>query len=98
MNALSPASRTRRAFMQLSIAVSVLVFLLLGSTVLLDQWIIGQASVAFMIGTAFLIVGFSLGLFAIIAAIGLIVAAPLRDDDTMREPRPSNRGTEATAH
>src|SRR5215813_8376440 len=64
MNDISPARRARRAFMQLSAAVSVAVFLLLGSTVLLDQWIIGQASVRFMIGTAMLVVGFCTGLFA----------------------------------
>ena len=47
MNDVSPARRARRAFMQLSAAVSIAVFLLLGSTVLLDQWIIGQASARF---------------------------------------------------
>jgi hypothetical protein len=98
MNDLSPARRARRAFMQLSAAVSIAVFLLLGSTVLLDQWIIGQASARFMIGTAMLIVGFCIGLFAIIAAIGLLVSAPLRDDPQDDAPHHEPGGTEATAH
>jgi len=98
MNDISPARRARRAFMQLSAAVSVAVFLLLGSTVLLDQWIIGQASVRFMIGTAMLVVGFCTGLFAIIAAIGLVVSAPLPDDGEDEADEHDASGTEATAH
>jgi F0F1-type ATP synthase assembly protein I len=89
--------------MQLSALVSFGVFLLLGTTVLLDQWIIGQASARFMIGTAMLIVGFCMGLFAIISAIGLAVSAPLRDDADADEEahapeRAHRRRTQATAH
>jgi hypothetical protein len=80
MNFLPPASKARRAFMYGSALVSTVAFLVLGSTVLLDQWIIGQASTGFMIGTAILIVGLCTGLFAIITAIGLVVSVPLRDE------------------
>jgi len=55
-------------------------FFLLASTVLLDQWIIGRASAGFILGTAILIAGLCTGLFAIIAAIGLAISAPLRDE------------------
>jgi len=77
---LPPARQARRIFLRLSATVSVLAFFLLASTVLLDQWIIGRASVGFILGTALLIAGLCTGLFAIIAAIGLMISAPLRDE------------------
>ena len=77
---LPPARQTRRIFLRLSAAISILAFLLLGCTVLLDQWIIGRASAGFILGTAILIAGLCTGLFAVIAAIGLMISAPLRDE------------------
>jgi len=77
---LPPARQARRIFIRLSAIISVLAFFLLASTVLLDQWIIGRASVGFILGTALLIAGLCTGLFAIIAAIGLMISAPLRDE------------------
>ena len=52
----------------------------MGATVLLDQWIIGHASAGFILGTAILIAGGCVGIFAIIAAIGLAVSILLRDE------------------
>jgi len=86
MKNVSPAQRTRRAFLQLSILVSVVAFFTMGTTVLLDQWIIGHASARFILGTALLIAGGCVGLFAIIAAIGLAVSIMLRDEPAGRRP------------
>ncbi|MFL5091338.1 MAG: hypothetical protein ACJ8D7_13315 [Xanthobacteraceae bacterium] len=78
MSVLSPADRAGRTFMRLGLIVAVAAFLIVGSDVLLDQWIIGYASAQFILGTAALIAGICLGLFAIIAGLGLAVAALLR--------------------
>src|SRR5262245_4491855 len=77
---LPPARQARRVFIRLSAAISVLAFFVLGSTILLDQWIIGRASAGFILGTAILIAGLCTGLFAVIAAIGLMISVPLRDE------------------
>jgi len=77
---LPPARLARRICIRLSAVISVLAFFLLASTVLLDQWIIGRASAGFILGTAILIAGLCTGLFAVIAAIGLAISAPLRDE------------------
>jgi len=100
MNFLPPASKARRAFMYVSALVSIVAFLILGSTVLLDQWIIGQASTGFMVGTAILIVGLCTGLFAIITAIGLVVSVPLPDELQIPDEaqRPDRAEKELAAH
>jgi hypothetical protein len=72
-----PTDRTRRAFMRLAILISVAAFLILASDVLLDQWISGYASAEFILGTAALIAGICIGLFAIVAALGLVIDAAL---------------------
>ena len=77
---LPPARLARRIFIRLSALIAILAFFVLGSTVLLDQWIIGRASAGFILGTAVLIAGMCTGLFAVIAAIGLMISAPLRDE------------------
>ena len=87
MISLPPARQARRIFLRLSALVALLAFFLLGSTVLLDQWIIGRASAAFILGTALLIAGLCTGLFAVIAAIGLMISVPLRDDQEATEGR-----------
>ena len=74
--------------MRLGFLVAVLAFLVLGSDVLLDQWIIGYASAQFILGTAALIAGVCIGLFAIIAGLGLAVAAALRHRPV--QPLPEN--------
>jgi uncharacterized protein YqgC (DUF456 family) len=79
MSVLSPADRARRASMRLGLVIAVLAFLVVGSDVLLDQWITGYASAEFILGTAALIAGICIGLFAIIGALGLAIAAALRD-------------------
>jgi uncharacterized protein YqgC (DUF456 family) len=79
MSVLSPADRARRASMRLGIVIAVLAFLVVGSDVLLDQWITGYASAEFILGTAALIAGICIGLFAIIGALGLAIAAAFRD-------------------
>jgi len=66
--------------MRLSATISVAVFFVLGGNVLLDQWIIGQASAEFIFGTAILIAGICVGLFAFIAALGLAVSAALGEE------------------
>ena len=80
MQALSPAHRARRVFMRLSLLVSGLVFFILGGNVLIEQWIIGQASAEFILGTAVLIAGISVGLFAFIAALGLAISIALGEE------------------
>jgi hypothetical protein len=71
MDALPPARRARRALLRFGALASAFAFVVVGGTVLIDQWIFGHAGAAFIIGTAVLIAGGCLGLFAIIAAIGL---------------------------
>jgi hypothetical protein len=74
MSPLSPARRVRRMFMRFSLLISVVAFFVVGSTVLLDQWLEGQASARFMFGTALVIMGACIGVFAIIAGIGLAIS------------------------
>jgi len=85
MNALSPAGRARRVSLRMSLLISCLVFFILGSSVLLDQWIMGHASAGFIFGTAAVIAGVCVGLFAIIATIGFAVSAGFRDE--LKTPR-----------
>jgi hypothetical protein len=73
MHAWSPASRARRALMRFSLLISALAFFVVEGNVLLDQWIIGHVSAWFILGTAVLIAGGCVGLFAIMAAIGLAI-------------------------
>jgi hypothetical protein len=84
MSVLSPADRAGRAFMRIGLIVATAAFLVVGSDILLDQWIIGYASAQFILGTAALIAGICLGLFAVIAGIGVAIAAALRH----RQARP----------
>jgi hypothetical protein len=74
MNAPSQEHRVRSRFMGFSLWTSILTFFALEGYVLLDQWEIGHASAVFMFSTACVIAGVCIGLFAIIAAIGLAVS------------------------
>jgi hypothetical protein len=47
--------------MRLGLVIAVLAFLVVGSDVLLDQWIIGYASAEFILGTAAFIAGIASG-------------------------------------
>jgi hypothetical protein len=80
MNALSPRGRADGALLRLSLLISVLAFFFLGSSVLLDQWIMGLAGAGFIFGTWMVIAGLCLGLFAIVASIGLGISAAFRDE------------------
>jgi hypothetical protein len=94
ISVLSPADRAGRAFMRLGLTVGIVAFLVVGSDVLLDQWIIGYASTQFILGTAALIAGICLGLFAIIAGLGLAVAAALRPKPAPASPEESREAAQ----
>jgi hypothetical protein len=100
MSVLSPADRARRASMRLGLVIAVLAFLVVGGDVLLDQWITGYASAVFILGTAALIAGICIGLFAIIGALGLALAAALRDKAVMQPASkdPASRRTIDLGH
>jgi hypothetical protein len=83
---MSPARRVRRASMQVSVLISVLAFLVVGGTVLLDQWIAGYASGRFILGTAILSAGACIGLFAIVAGIGSAISIALADETVVDTP------------
>jgi hypothetical protein len=63
-----------RAFMRISFLISLIVFVVFGGTMLIDQWIAGNASAIFILGTALLSAGVCLGLFAILAGIGTAIS------------------------
>jgi hypothetical protein len=66
--------------MTFSIWVSALAFFVIEGYVLQDQLAIGHASAIFMLGTACLIAGACIGLFAILMAIGLAVSARFSEE------------------
>jgi hypothetical protein len=70
----SPARRVCSAFMRGGLVISILAFIMVGSDVLIEQWISGQESVIFMLGTAGLIAGTCVFLFAVIAALGVAIS------------------------
>jgi hypothetical protein len=80
--------------MRLGLLVAVFAFLVVGSDVLLDQWIIGYASAQFILGTAALIAGICIGLFAIIAGLGLAIAAALRHKPVPPSPKDASEAPE----
>jgi hypothetical protein len=84
--AMSPARRVRRVSMQVSVLISVLAFLVIGGTILLDQWIAGYASGRFILGTAILSAGACIGLFAIVAGIGSAISIALADETVADAP------------
>lgn len=75
MSASSPEDRVFRAFTRIGFLVALVAFLVVGSDVLLGQWITGYASGKYIFGTAALLAGICLGIFAVISAVGLAVAA-----------------------
>jgi hypothetical protein len=70
--------------MRLGLAISAVAFFALAGTVLVDQWISGKTSARFMLGTAALIVGSCVGLFAIIGTLGLAISAAFGEERRAR--------------
>jgi hypothetical protein len=67
----SPAYRVRNGSIRVGLWASAFAFLLVEGYALQDQLAIGRASVMFILGTAFLSAGLCIGLFALIASVGL---------------------------
>jgi hypothetical protein len=80
MDPLPPARSVRRTFMYLALLISVFTFVVVGGTVLLEQWIGGRASARFIFGTACLIAGVCAAIFAVIVATGLAISTAFRDE------------------
>jgi hypothetical protein len=75
--------------MRVGLWASVFSFFFLESYALHDQLAIGQASVRFMIGTALLSEGLCIGLFALIAAVGLAASVFLSEQPPRQSREPS---------
>jgi len=78
-NALDPVERVPEnaiwpAAIRFGLATSLAMFLVLCPPILLDQWISGQASAFFMLGTMLVLLGFSVGWFGTILGIGLVIS------------------------
>jgi hypothetical protein len=89
MNATSPEHRVRSRLMGFSLLTSVLTFFAIEGYVLQDQLEIGHASAMFMFGTACLIAGVCIGLFALTAAIGLAISAAFSSEHNQQSQGPS---------
>jgi hypothetical protein len=89
MDTPSPERRVRSRLMGFSLWTSVLTFFAIEGYVLQDQLEIGHASAMFMFGTACLIAGVCIGLFAIIAAFGLAISAAFSSEPDQQSQRPS---------
>ncbi len=79
-NPISPAQRVRRISIWLGALISALAFAWVGGLVLLGQLIEGHASASFMFGTACLIAGGALALFAVILTIGWGISSVFSDE------------------
>jgi hypothetical protein len=79
---LSAARRVRHRFMWLGLTISILAFVVVGGDVLLEQWIGGHTSAGYIFGTACVIGGACIGLFALIAAAGLAISQAFSDEPT----------------
>ena len=85
----SPAQRVRNGSLRLGLWASTIAFLFVEGYALHDQLAIGQASVRFMIGTALLSAGLCMGLFALIAAVGLAASVFFSEQPARRSEEPS---------
>jgi hypothetical protein len=81
----------RSRFVGIGLWTACFVFFVTEGYVLHDQWEIGHASGMFMLGTAFLIAGFCIGLFAIIVAIGLAISTAYGAESPHRVSWPARR-------
>jgi hypothetical protein len=93
MNAPSPARRVRGRFMIFSIWISALSFFVIEGDALLDQLEIGHASTMFMLGTACLVAGICIGLFAAVTGIGLAISAAFSDETPNLPPQEPSGST-----
>jgi hypothetical protein len=66
--------------MRCGLVISILAFIIVGSNVLVEQWVSGQDSAIFMLGTLGLIAGTCVFLFAVIAAVGLVISYGFSDE------------------
>jgi len=66
--------------MLVGLTISIIVFVVVGSDVLIDQWIAGHAGLGYILGTACLIAGICMALFAIIIAIGVAISSVLSEE------------------
>jgi hypothetical protein len=82
MHPLSPARRVRQTFMWLGLTISILAFVVVSGDVLLEQWIAGYTSAVYIFGTACVIAGSCIALFAIIVATGIAVSSAFRDESS----------------
>jgi hypothetical protein len=80
MSAQSAARRVCSRFMRFGFWTSAAAFVVIEGDALLDQSALGHASTLYMFGTACLAAAASIGLFAVISAIGLAVSAAFRDE------------------
>jgi hypothetical protein len=76
----SPARRVCRAFIRGGLVISILAFIMVGSDVLVEQWVSGQESAIFMLGTAGLIGATCVFLFVVTAAMGLVISYGFSDN------------------
>jgi hypothetical protein len=60
--------------MRLGLFASVIAFLILSCAVLIDQWIAGQVTAVFILGTALVLAGVCTALFAAVAGMGLALS------------------------
>src|SRR6516225_4609962 len=87
----SPAHRVRNGSIRVGLWASTFAFFFLESYALQDQLAIGRATVMFILGTAFLTAGLCIGLFALIAAIGL-AASLLFSEQSRSQPQERSGG------
>ena len=62
------------------VTISILTFVVVGGDVLLEQWIGGYAGAGYIFGTACVIAGACIALFAIIATTGIAVSSAFSDE------------------
>ena len=79
---LSAARRVRHRFMWLGLTISILAFVVVAGDVLLEQWIGGHTSASYIFGTACVIGGACMALFALIAGAGLAISRAFSDEPT----------------
>jgi len=82
-----PDTGLRDRSFRIGLAAAVAGFLAAGVPMLLDQWILGQASALFILGTALVLAGICTGMFAAIVAAGLLVSLLCGDHDRDRGSR-----------
>jgi hypothetical protein len=95
---VSSPDRVSHAFIRFGFLIAVITFLVVGSDILLSQWITGSAKTEFILGTAALIAGMCFGLFAVIAGFGLAIASLLALLQRRSPQDQSERGQLSSTH